>query len=154
MKSHSLSGRTENQPQAYRRLHYITQHSSGEWDLLGGIERQGGKAELSGFEGHELFLTASGWAGSQAARGGAGRPPGFRAARSESLCCDPTGPADTPGLGAGQLRLRNVAQRVDTLHFIVSTRLSRKPRGGASLQKLERPRLLSLSLSLPRVPYT
>lgn len=117
MKSHSLSVRTEDQPQAYRRLHYVTQ---GMITLRWGVG-PAWRDRKAGSEGHGLFLTASGWAGAQAARGGAGRPPGCRAASSESLCCDLTGPADTPGLGPGRLGLRNVAQRVDTLHFVLST---------------------------------
>lgn len=80
---------------------------------MGGIERQGESAEhtahdpgeLSGSERHEMLLMiVSGWAGWQAAQGDVGRLPRYRAARSESLHCDLTGLADTPGLGPGQPR--------------------------------------------------
>lgn len=47
-----------------------------------------------------------------------------RAAMSESLLCDLTGPADTPGLGPGPPGLRNVARSMDTLHFILSAHSS------------------------------
>ena len=107
----------------------------GEREQLRGADRQGGSAErtarnaeeLPWSEGHGMLLRrVSGWAGSQVARQGAGGPPACRAARSESLCCDLTGPADTPRLGPGQECCRERGHA--SLHSQY-TRLSRKPRG-------------------------
>lgn len=106
-----------------------------------------------------LLTIVSGWAGPPAAWLGAGRLPGCRAAWSESLHCDLTGPADTPGLGPARRAEECCPEHGHTSLHSQYTRLSRKPRG-ASLKKLEsavyaRARLLSLPLAcFPRVPYT
>ena len=71
--------------------------------------------DLRGME--RLSIIVSGWAGSQAPLGRCWQVPG-----SESFHCGLTCLPSTPGLGPGPTGSEDVAQSVDALHPILSTR--------------------------------